>query len=146
MRGYHAALGLALAAVGEFLALMLAGAGEGWNTPLLLSTLLLLAFPITLLAARRPTPGDYRLLVGIVLIGLIADAALVWGTVRERDYLVAYVQVNGSFGLACVGLWLALWCSWQFLAIHKLIARGRGPALTDGQDGVGSPAGRGRQA
>jgi hypothetical protein len=116
--GSRIVLGLGLAAVAGILSVFLSGAGHGWNTPLLVSVILWVVLPVTLYIAGQP---QRSLLLGLLLIGLIADFILIRGTIAEARVLPRYVQVNGAAGIAIIAAWLAIWVLWQVLVLRALI-------------------------
>lgn len=125
--GGRIALGLLLALVAQFLAVMLAGAGHGWVAPFLLSFALWVLLPMTLAIAWPIGRGSSRVaLLAIVVVALCADAVLVSRTISEVDYLSAYIKVNGLLGLLIIGLWLCLWSFWQAMLVGALVV-GREP-------------------
>ena len=113
-------IGLLLAFVGHVLALATAGAGHGWTTPLWASFLLWIVLPATFATISplgRQRFGGKRDLLALVAVGLLADAALIWATIREgTQYFWAVVETATPFPL----LWLAIWGSWQLLALIAL--------------------------
>jgi len=140
-------LGFGVAAAAQFLALILSGSGEGWNTPMVLSFALWLLFPLSIHAAREG--GGRSLLIALAIFALIGDAQLIRGTLGEREYLARYVEVNGLPGMLLAAVWIILWGSWQFLAARSPVAapgepRRAGPVTMPrrlrGQDRTGPPA------
>lgn len=123
--GGRIALGFAIAAVCQFLSLLLAGAGHGWVTPFFLSMPLWIAVPATFYLTRRRGRGPTIILAAIILTAVGLDALLVRGTLHEQETLLALIRVNGFLGGFFVGLWLALWFTWQAVAAHGLL---RAPA------------------
>jgi len=110
-------LGLILAAVAQFLGLLLAGAGHGWTSPFFASVLLWILIPTTLLAVRRSRP----LTLGMAAVALAADAWLIMRTIDEGNALRHYLDVNGFVGFVLVGGWIGLWFSWQGAVIIALL-------------------------
>ena len=122
-KGARLWLGFGLAALAQFLAFMLAGAGHGWGAPMFVSMALWFLVPLTLVMAW-PTEQTSKLLIALVaLIALGADALLVNRSLDELSYIGRYVQVNGAIGYTIIGLWLALWFCWQVLLLYSLVAR-----------------------
>ena len=61
--------------------------------------------------------GGKQDLLALVAIGIVADAALIWATIREgTQYFWAVLETATPFPL----LWLAIWGSWQLLALYAL--------------------------
>jgi len=115
--GSRIVLGLGLAAVAGILSVFLSGAGHGWNTPLLVSVILWVILPVTLYIVGQP---QRSLLLGLLVIGLVADFILIRGTIAEARVLPQYVQVNGAAGIAIIAAWLAIWLLWQVLVLRAL--------------------------
>jgi hypothetical protein len=116
--GSRIVLGLGLAAVAGILSVFLSGAGHGWNTPLLVSVILWVILPVTLYIVGQP---QRSLLLGLLVIGLVADFILIRGTIAEARVLPQYVQVNGAAGIAIIAAWLAIWLLWQALVLRALL-------------------------
>jgi len=118
VRGF--VIGLLLAFFGHFIALLTAGAGHGWTTPLWASFLLWIVLPATFATVSprgRQRFGGKRDVLALVAIGIAADAALIWATIREgTQYFWAVMETATPFPL----LWLAIWGSWQLLALIAL--------------------------
>lgn len=123
--GSGIALGLLLAFVAQLLAFAMMGAGHGWIAPFYASLLLWIFLPLTFAIASpfgRFRQGRRRRLLMIILIGLIADVALVVATIQEGvDYFWTAMKLGGAFVIP----WLLIWISWQLVAALAL-ARGRG--------------------
>ena len=113
-------IGLLLAFFGHFLALATAGAGHGWTTPLWASFLLWIVLPATFATisplGRQRFGGKHELLA-LVALAIAADAALIWATIREgTQYFWVAMETATPFPI----LWLAIWGSWQLLALIAL--------------------------
>ena len=113
-------IGLLLAFFGHFLALAIAGAGHGWTTPLWASFLLWIVLPATFATISprgRQLFGGKRDLLALAAVGMVADAALIWVTIHEgTQYFWAAMETATPFAV----LWLAVWASWQLLALVAL--------------------------
>jgi hypothetical protein len=114
-------VGVLIAALATFIALVLAGAGHGWFAPLRYSILVFGAYPVTLFrTANRPSnsaAGD------IVLLVFGAAASLVlYLDVRVNEPIYFWKAVD--IGLPSLLIWLLLWFGWQFVTIANLV-RGR---------------------
>ena len=118
-------IGLLLAFVGHFLALLIAGAGHGWTTPLWASFLLWIALPATFATVSplgRQRFGGKQDLLALVAVAIAADAALIWATIREgTQYFWAVMETATPYPV----LWLGIWGSWQLLVLVALI---KGPS------------------
>jgi hypothetical protein len=121
---FRGGLGIALAAVAHFLAIMLAGAGHGWTTPFFVSLLLYATLPAALMLLW---PRHVSVLAGppvcIVILGIAiaADWQLISMTLDEAPEFTAFFRINGALGLILAALWLAIWTSWQALAAYALL-------------------------
>ena len=112
--------GLLLALVAHLWALGTAGGGHGWNTPLWASFLLWAALPATLgtISPFGPYPrGEKNILIGLLLIGLAADAGLWWATVGEGT---GYFWVAMRDATLFPVFWLLIWASWQLIVLASL--------------------------
>ena len=119
-------LGLILAAIAQFLAMLLAGAGHGWVSPLLFSVALWIFIPSTLLAMRQVDNGSRNLMLGMAAVALAADVWLIIRSMDESRYIRLYVDVNGALGLIIILLWLGLWLFWQGLLVRALLGGRKG--------------------
>ena len=117
------ALGLLLALIAQFLALMLAGAGHGWVTPFFASYALWILLPLTFATVRpfRSYPtGAGRKLLALALLGLVADASLLFATAQEgSEYFWSALDQAPPLPL----LWILIWLSWQPV-VALALARG----------------------
>jgi hypothetical protein len=110
--------GLLIAFIAEALALGLSGGGEGWNTPIKVSLVLWVTYPVVL-ARLRLSPSDRLMTVEIALLlaGLASDIALVLLTINEGlQYPRGFIAINGVFGVLWMGAWIAIWLTWQAVA------------------------------
>lgn len=114
-------VGLLLAAVGQILSLFLAGAGHGWVSPLLASTVLWFAAPAAFAIAWPALGKGRKLMLPMVALALMADAWLVARTLSEWNAFRSYIEVNGAVGLFLVGTWLSLWLAWQAALVRSLV-------------------------
>ena len=115
------AAGLALAAIAQFIAIMLAGAGHGWLAPLRFSLILFLAYPFAL--ARRADRTGTSILPDVVALGfgICASLLLIAETwTNEAGIIGQFIRVNGVY---VVILWLLLWLGWQALTVHTILSR-----------------------
>ena len=119
--GGQIAVGLLLALIAHFLALLLAGAGHGWVAPFYLSFALWLLLPMTLALAWPIGRGSRRAVAPILLLALVADAILIGMSIGESASISHYTDVNGSVGLLIIGLWLCLWIFWQAILVRSLV-------------------------
>jgi hypothetical protein len=126
---FRVGLGISLAAVAQFLAAMLAGAGHGWTTPFFASILLYATLPTAFLLLW---PGDFSafssrpVCILILAIGALADWQLVSMTLEETTEFTAFFAINGGVGVAIAAAWFAIWASWQALAANALLPAARG--------------------
>jgi hypothetical protein len=112
-----AALGLLIGAAANLSAFVLSGAGHGWNTPLWVSPLLLIVYPLVLaravIAAASP-----RIEYAVLLAAVASDIILAALAYREGlEYLWTEVRVGGVF----LVLWIAAWLGWQVVAALNLV-------------------------
>src|ERR1700733_14892697 len=95
-------LGVLLATLGEYVALAMTGAGEGWISPTLYSTAMFITYPYALVILRYPR-----------------DKAAIWdwmalGLAAILDIFLAMVTVSSELGPfmvlgAVAWFWLLLW-------------------------------------
>ena len=122
--------GVVIAAVAQFIALMLTGAGHGWITPFWFSPALWLLMPIVLVRLRNRVPsktGSPLPNVSLLLIALALDIALIIRTFAEgsdqfmngSDYLMKVAAVDPPL----VMTWILLWLSWQIGALFLLLRK-----------------------
>ena len=117
------ALGLGLAAVALLTAIMLAGAGHGWTSPLLVSIPLWVVYPLTFYAAKQDVPHARAILWMLAIIALGSDALLIVGTLGETSHIAEYVRVNGIAGILIMAMWSVLWIVWQAILVRALLSR-----------------------
>ena len=120
--------GLLLAFIGQFLALIMSGAGHGWNTPFIANLALWLLLPLTLATVSPLRPyaaGKYRYLLTLSLVGIALDIGLIIFTHTEGvEYLWRVMQTAGVIPL----IWLFIWLSWQGVIA---LASSQGEALPE---------------
>jgi hypothetical protein len=115
--GWAIASGLIIAALGQFFALLLAGAGHGWTSPFWASIVFWVVYPLALLrrSQKRPAIGVDVLLV---LVAPLSDLYLVQQTSREGfDYLWNMARLGAG---PLIALWGVIWIGWQIIALITL--------------------------
>lgn len=115
------AAGLAIAAIAEFIALLLTGAGHGWLAPLRYSLILFLAYPLALI--RRADRTGTSILPDVVALGLGICASLlliVETRTNEAGIIGQFIRVNG---VSVIIVWVLLWLGWQALTVHTILRR-----------------------
>ena len=120
-RSFEITAGLAIAAIAEFLALMLTGAGHGWVAPLRYSLILFLAYPFALV--RRADATGTSILPEVVALGLGVCASLlliVETRTNEAGIIGQFIRVNG---VSVIIVWVLLWLGWQALTVHTFLRR-----------------------
>jgi len=120
--GGKIALGFGWAAVTLLVAMLLAGAGHGWNTPFLVSNVFWGVYPITLYAGQDHIRYRKVVLLNLVVSAIVGDAWLIIGTMREASYLAASLRVNGIVEFLTAAAWSALWVAWQVILVRALLA------------------------
>jgi hypothetical protein len=109
------AAGLALGLLTMFLALLIAGAGHGWSSPMLFSLPLAVLYPAAFLLATLRSALTRRTGVGLVALGLILDLALALQTSgEESEYFLRILDQD--LGPEVVTAWIFLWLGWQATA------------------------------
>ena len=111
-------IGLACAALAQFLALLLAGAGHGWITPFYASIALWALIPLSFLFASREYEGRKLPLLALLVAAAGSDIALLVAT-RNEGVEYFYRMLLGS-SLSFTFVWLALWFSWQIVVVIAL--------------------------
>lgn len=112
-------LGLAIASAAQFLAFVLVGAGHGWVSPFFVSLIQFLMWPFALvrLADRASlSPIPEAILLGIAAV---ADLWLITATIGEARYFSHMFESYPAFVLG----WIAIWASWQLVAVAALFSR-----------------------
>jgi hypothetical protein len=105
-------LGLALAMIAQFIALLMTGAGHGWITPFWFAPLLFVLNPIAFVrVAGRRKGGTIDIL--LIALAVMLDVALYAKTAAEG---VAYFWRVSPFNW----LWLALWSAWPIAVAANL--------------------------
>lgn len=115
--------GLVIAAIGEFIGMMLAGAGHGWTQPILYSLLLFVAWPAALLRIPRPEGISARYDLFMLVLGAIASLLLLAATNAEAEYFWKVVYFED--GLQFIIVWLLLWFGWQALTLANIVRKRR---------------------
>ena len=111
-------IGLAVAAVGQMLAMMVAGAGHGWGTPFFFSPVLFLLYPVVLIRLLAPETLPWRVIDLLLIAAAIAlDLRLVQAT--EAEGLEYFHSAMAMPPLP--HLWIAVWLGWQGLALWLLV-------------------------
>jgi len=120
IRGLAIVAGLLCAALAQWLAFLMAGAGHGWVAPFFFSHFLFLLYPLAFL--RRVTnSGSLGVDATLVSFGVILDIVLLFMTVSgEAQYFMRVV----SLSIAPM-IWILLWGLWQVVAVSSLLARKR---------------------
>jgi hypothetical protein len=107
------AIGLALAALAQFVALLMAGAGHGWVTPFWFSPALFVLAPIAFVRVGGRGKAAPGIEIVLVMVGLALDVALYSAAVAEGvDYFWRVTPFNW--------VWLALWSGWQVALAGKV--------------------------
>jgi hypothetical protein len=120
-RSVEIAAGLAIAAIAQFIAIMLTGAGHGWTAPLRYSLILFLAYPFALV--RRADRAGTSILPDVVALGLGIGATLlliVETRTNEAGIIGQFIRINGVFVII---VWVLLWLGWQALTVHTILRR-----------------------
>lgn len=111
-------VGLLIAVLAEYLALMLAGAGHGWGAPLRYSLLLFVAYPIALARISNSTRASVAVDAAMFVVGAGASFRL-FQNIRETEAEYFWKLVDA--GLPIVILWLAIWFGWQALTVANAL-------------------------
>jgi len=107
-------IGIALAAVAEFVAVMLNFGGEGWGTPSLVSLVLFLGFPVALIRIYDTQNHDMRGDILLLVVAGLADVYLLVQTQTEYRYFLR------SFEGGAAGSWLFFWLLWHALLVATI--------------------------
>ena len=108
--------GISIASVGQFLALMLAGAGHGWNTPFWVSLTLWFAYPATFVSLRAG--GGHSFDRVLLVLAPITDVGLVALTFAEgAEYFARVMRFPGNWWV--VAGWALIWVGWQFVVVAR---------------------------
>jgi hypothetical protein len=116
--------GLVIAAIGEFIGMMLAAAGHGWTQPILYSLLLFVAWPATLLRLPRPEGTSARFDLFIFVLGGVATLVLFIQSAGEAEYIWKLTQ-HDDLAVPVMITWLLFWFGWQALTAVNIIRRRR---------------------
>lgn len=115
-------IGLACAAIAQFVGLLLGGAGHGWVTPFFASAALWVLLPIGFVFATPSTgyaASRKPMLIALAVIAVIANVGLIFTTIDQgTEYFSKVFQLSPPFVLG----WMALWISWQIGIIWTLAA------------------------
>lgn len=110
--------GIVIAFIGQFFAIMLAGAGHGWNTPFRVSLVLWLAYPATLMRVKTDQRHSFDL--ALLVLAALADIGLVAFTRFEGvEYFVRVVRFPGAWWV--IGVWVLIWLGWQIAVPARLM-------------------------
>ena len=111
-------IGASCAAVAQFLALGLAGAGHGWVAPFFYSPLLFVAYPVVLARLADQNRRARWIEVALLAVAIAADLRLVANALGPEA-----VYINRMMADAPVFLvpWLCLWSAWQILTVWLLL-------------------------
>jgi hypothetical protein len=115
--------GLVIAAIGEFIGMMLAGAGHGWTQPILYSLLLFLAWPAALLRIPRPEGISARFDLFMLVMGVTGSLLLFVQTANEPEYF--WRMADQEEGVTVIIVWLLLWFGWQALTLVNIVRKRR---------------------
>jgi hypothetical protein len=100
------------------LALLISGAGHGWNAAFI-SSVSVIGAPLSALAwSSRKKHIGFFLAITVLLGALIFDV-LLWGATMSEG--TSYVKKVWSWGPGWVLLWGALFASWQLLAASVVL-------------------------
>ena len=115
--------GLAIAAVAEFIALMLAGAGHGWVAAWPFSLILFAAYPAALFRMPIAVGKSAMLDIAMLVVGVVASLLLLAATNAEAEYF--WKVVHFEDGLQFIIVWLLLWFGWQALTLANVVRKRR---------------------
>ena len=110
--------GLAIAAIAEFLGLMLSGAGHGWTQPTFYSLLLFAAWPLALLRIPRPEGTSATFDLFMLILGVVATLLLFVQTSSDSEYFWRMMREDGAVTVMIV--WLLFWFGWQGLTLANI--------------------------
>jgi hypothetical protein len=116
--------GLVIAAIGEFIGMMLAAAGHGWTQPILYSLLLFVAWPAALLRLPRPEGTSARLDLFIFVLGVVATLLLFVQSAGESEYIWKLTE-HDDLAVPVMIAWLLFWFGWQALTVANILRRRR---------------------
>lgn len=116
-------IGASCAAVGQFLALGVAGAGHGWVAPFFYSPLLFVAYPLVLARLADRNRRTRWIEVALLTVAIAADWGLASNALGPEAIYVTRVLAAAPIFLVS---WLFLWSGWQILALWLLLHSFRG--------------------
>jgi len=119
--------GAITAAVAQFLAAMISGGGHAWTEPFSFSAAMWIMFPPMFIRVQQHRSGSRRLVwldwfalfVAVLLDGLLVVATRgdgLSGTGTELFLRVLWMDP------VLVVLWIAIWLSWQIIALYLCLA------------------------
>jgi hypothetical protein len=109
-----------IAALAEYIALLVAGAGHGWLAPLKYSLILFVLYPVAMF--RRLDEGGTTIMFdrAMLFVGVGASLLLVADTVaNESD---SFPNIVNAYGLV-VMVWMFLWVGWLIPTAARMIGR-----------------------
>ena len=112
--------GLLIAALAEYIAMLVGGAGHGWIAPLRYSPILFLLYPLALF--RRLDEGGTTIMFdrAMLVVGVIASLLLLVDTVaNESDY---FPNLLNPYGLVVL-FWMFLWVGWLIPTAMRMVRR-----------------------
>jgi hypothetical protein len=117
-------VGLLIALIGQLISVPLAGAGEGWVSPLFVSPVLWIAYPFVLARAvqisKRGARSTWPELAALA-VAVAADVHLAFTSWNEGNYVLREHRPGSGEGF--VEVWAVIWLGWQFLAVRNLPPR-----------------------
>lgn len=116
--------GLVIAAIGEFIGMMLAAAGHGWTQPILYSLLLFVAWPAALLRLPRPEGTSAGFDLFIFVLGVVATLLLVVQSAGESEYIWKLAE-HDDLAVPVMITWLLFWFGWQALTLANVVRKRR---------------------
>lgn len=111
-------VGTGCAAIAQFLALGLAGAGHGWVTPFFYSPLLFIAYPVILVRLTEQRRRARWVEVALLAIAIAIDLRLVANALGSEATYFSQVMTDAPVFLIP---WLCLWSTWQILTVRLLL-------------------------
>ncbi|CAN5532481.1 hypothetical protein BH10PSE14_BH10PSE14_19920 [soil metagenome] len=106
-------LGLALAALTQWVAFVCAAFGEGWNTPFYYSLVLFILYPIVVLRLFGNTAVVPAAEIVLLAMAFLMDVAIVSATLSEGTQYFWHIEPFNW-------IWIALWSSWQVGALASM--------------------------
>ena len=111
--------GLVIAAIAEFLGLMLSGAGHGWTQPIFYSLLLFAAWPLALLRIPRPEGTSAAFDLFMLVLGVGATVLLFVQSAGESEYIRRLIALE-DLAVPVMVAWLLVWFGWQGLTLANI--------------------------